>query len=820
MRYGQWVDPLIPLDDPRALDFETVGGKAASLARLAAAGVTVVPGFVVPVSIFEGFVSGLKAEGDGMAAVILGAVLPPGLAALLRTASNKLGSRLIVRSSAIEEDGATSSWAGQFETIIGARPGREMEAALLKCWASAFGVTARAYADSRGVGRSVGMAVLIQPMLEPRCAGVMFTINPLSGSWREITVEAAWGQAAPVVQGALVPDFYVVRRPRRCPRPIQRVLAALRLEVLEDQVRHQSEKWVLGDNGLVVEPVVVGDVKAPKLLHPMLLRLCKIGLKAESEMGCPQDVEWALGDDGRFVVLQSRPITSVPPVRRSGPALWTRRFIGERWTEPATPLGWSLVGGLLEEFIGYPETQRQMLGGGEAAQLIRFAPYLNITIFRHLAFKFPGAPPPQFIMELLPDNEAKRWRVHHAQWPDFGVYRRVIRETLKARRWRLFAPGIFSNPRRWRAFESDLNDALPGLSKLAPDLKTAMARAERCKALARRYIGIHVMSLLYANLLYQLVEAALAAQGHGALVRDVLRPTEESWTVRSNQALWCLGRGQLSMEDFLAAFGHRAGSSWELFSSRWKEEPAMVEVLAEAAAQHPDPARMAKTQATRALVATAKLGPWMRRVLSLTQTYLLLREDQRFSFDRLLCAWSGQLQQIEAITGVEIRFLEADELEGLVGGSLDTAQAQKQVDGRRAAWVKECERRAAGDEPPNFLVGGEALEEEPAGLRLQGIGTSPGVVSGKVRVLRSLAEGDHLVAGEILVARATDPGWTPLFLKAGGVVMELGGMLSHGAVVAREYGLPAVVNISAATQRLKDGQWVTIDGRRGLVWVH
>jgi pyruvate,water dikinase len=117
------------------------------------------------------------------------------------------------------------------------------------------------------------------------------------------------------------------------------------------------------------------------------------------------------------------------------------------------------------------------------------------------------------------------------------------------------------------------------------------------------------------------------------------------------------------------------------------------------------------------------------------------------------------------------------------------------------------------------LVGAEVIDEQSTGLRLQGTGTSPGVVTGRVRVLRSLSDGHQLKAGEILVARATDPGWTPLFLKAGGVIMELGGMLSHGAVVAREYGLPAVVNIQGAMSRLEDGDVVTIDGRRGVVWV-
>jgi rifampicin phosphotransferase len=821
MRYGQGVNQLISLEDPRALDVGRVGAKAATLAQLRAEGVPVLPGCVVPADALSAVVAGIKAESGAaeLCSAILHAVLPAELAGEIRTAAAKLGARLVVRSSAVDEDGEHASWAGQFETVLGARPGDETEAAVLRCLASAYNARSSAYGERRGRPSEVRMAVLIQPMIEPRCAGVMFTINPLSGSWREMTVEAAWGQAAPVVQGELVPDYYVVRRPRRAPRPLGRILAAVRLEVIEDEVRPQADMWVIGQSGLEVRPVAPVDVEAPKLRHFELNRLCRLGLRVEGLLGRPQDLEWALDDEGRFFVLQSRPVTTTRAVRRTGPALWTRRFIGERWTEPATPLGWSLVGGLLEEFVGYPDTQRMLLGGGEPTQLIRFAPYLNVTVFRHLAFKIPGAPPPQFMMELLPTDEQRGWRRRHAQAPDLKVYRSLIQETIRGRRWRHFAAGLFSNPRAWRDFEADLEVALPALSLPSSDVRTAMARADRCMALARRYIGIHVPSLLYANLLYQASVSALRAKGRDDLVRDALRPVEESWTVKTNHALWMLGRGDIDLQYFLADFGHRAGSSWELFSPRWRESPDTVAVLADAAAQHADPARLAADQARRATAAAGTLSGWIGRLVKRTQTYLLLRENQRFSFDRLLLAWGDQLKQIEKLSGVEVRFLLKDELEGMASGRISAAALAPRIGERKVAWAAECQRRAAGDEPPNFLAGAEAIEEGGIGVRLQGVGTSPGVVTGTVRVLRSLADGERLQTGEILVARATDPGWTPLFLKAGGVIMEIGGMLSHGAVVAREYGLPAVVNIAGATNRLEDGQVVTIDGRQGVVWL-
>jgi len=816
------VSGLIYLEDPAALDVARVGGKAASLARLASHGVPVQPGIIVPVEAFERFLEGDRFRGlndSDLAEAIELSELDPTLAGQLRTAVARLGERLVVRSSAVSEDGQQASWAGQFETVIGVRPGDQTELALLKCWASAFHARAQAYKRRVRFPDRIQMGVLIQPVVEPKCAGVLFTINPLSGSWRELTVEAAWGQAISVVQGEVVPDYHVVRRPRRSVRPLERIQARVQLDVVEDQIRRQERMCVVGPDGLEVRPVPISMVDAPKLRHGELTRLCRLGLKIESIAGTPQDIEWAMNEKGRFVVLQSRPITTSTHVRRSGPVLWTRRFIGERWTEPATPLGWSLMGGMLDEFIGYPDTQNAFLGGGSATRLVRFTPYINVTVFRHLAFKFPGAPPPQFMMELLPDSEQRGWRRRHAQTPDLAVYGSILKETLLDHRWRLFSPGPFSNPRQWEGWLSSLESQLPSLSQPSQDVRAALARSERCMGLARQYIGIHVCSLLWANLLFQVSEAVLSSKGMNAILKDALRPSQESCTVQTNHALWRLGKDHITTEAFLRDYGHRAGSSWELFSPRWRDNEGLVGVLAEAAAQHKDPSIMAATQAERSARAVRSLSGWTQKLIELTQVYLLLRENQRFHFDRLLDVWSSQLKQVESLTGLQIRFLEWAELDDFFGNRLSRVEAERIVAGRAELWSRERERRSAGEEPPSFLVGAEVIEEGSEGIRLQGTGASPGVATGKVRILRSAADGERLRPGEILVARATDPGWTPLFLKAGGVIMELGGMLSHGAVVAREYELPAVVNIEGATRLLEDGQVITLDGRQGVVWV-
>ena len=399
-----------------------VGGKAWALAQLRRRGVPVPRGVVLPVDAYQAFMRANQldrraaAGGDpGLAADIVGGQFDPVLAQAVQSAVAGLGLLLAVRSSGVEEDGGSESFAGQYETVLGVEPGADLIDAVLSCWASAWSPRAMAYRAQRADGVRPEMAVLIQPLIQPRCAGVMFTINPLTGTWREMTVEAVWGQGEAVVSGEVVPDSYIVRRPRRSPRPVQRILARVRLEIVADHVRSQTTMRRAGAKEMV--PVPPARVDAPKLRHAELLKLCRLGLRLEGLMGAPQDVEWAMDASGRLVVLQSRPVTTTTGVRRAGPAVWTRRFIGERWTEPATPLGWSIMQDLIDRFIAYPQTQRRLLDGGAPTQLVRFAPYFNVTVFRYLAFKLPGAPPPRFMMELLPADEERGLSLIHISEP-------------------------------------------------------------------------------------------------------------------------------------------------------------------------------------------------------------------------------------------------------------------------------------------------------------------------------------------------------------------------------------------------------------------
>jgi len=797
------------------------GGKACGLARLHGRGLPVPPAIAIDRRALEDFLRDLSIDTrtrDPSALAQLrrrieSSRLPAQVAGELRASMAGLGERLAVRSSAVEEDGGEHSFAGQFLTVVNVRPGDELERAVLRCWASLFSDEAQAY---RRGSRRRGMAVVVQALVDARCSGVLFTIDPVSGSWTEMVVEAVLGQGEALVGGHLRPDRHVLHRPRRLPRGLRRLVSRLRVEVVESDTVSQTRLLAPLEAGELTW-VDLPDPGRPKLSDEEVRRLGRLGLRAEVGAGTPLDLEWALDRSGELWLLQARPITAAGPPARGEGVLWSRRFMGERWASLATPLGWSITSELLSWFIDYPGTSALHLGGAPPLRLLRGRPYANVTVFRHLAFKLPGRPPPGFMMDFLPASELERWTRRFAYPPDVQVYRSILATTFREKRWRRFRWNPVTNHRAWDAFLLRLQDELPALEQPVEDRADALRRVEEGIALWRDYIKVHIISLLLANLYFQILGAFLPPDLRG----DLLRAPADNPTMRTNEALWRLGRGELDLDAFLVEFGHRTSeSSWELFAPRWADDPEHVRGLASRLATLDDPALLAveRTRASDAALAELRrrTGGLEREVLVrttlLARRYLALREEQRFAFDRLLTALQGRTLDLGRALGIDddIRWLQWPEVL-----RFDEVDAVELTARRKRQWAEF----AAAPEPPVFLVGDEGVEVPATGRSLEGLGISGGRATGTVRVLSSLEHAAHLLPGEVLVARATDPGWTPLFLVASAVVLELGSMLSHGAVIAREYRLPAVVNVAGATTLLQDGQRVTVDGGRGVVWI-
>ncbi len=863
--------PLFPtLDEIEPTDVVRVGGKAAQLARLARKRLPVPPAFVVPTDGLHEVLrhNGLlelarrletQGDADGAAELheaLLHAEFPAGWERALDARVASLGGLVAVRSSGVEEDGRERSFAGVYESYLDVEPG-DVPQALRRCWASLYTESALAYRGGKGP-RAGAMAVLVQKMVAPVTSGVLFTVNPLTGSWREMVVEATFGLGEGLMSGQVAPHWFLVRRPRRAPRPVQRLLARVRLQLMQEDLPEITTWWVQQPDGSVgPEPLPLAKRGQRTLSRDQLFRLCRLGLRVEGEIGEPQDVEWAIDAQKNMYVLQARPITSTGTPRVRDDVLWTRRFIGERWRDQATPLGWTITAPVLDWFIGYPRTTASYLGGGPSLRIVNGRPYFNVTVFRHLAFKLPGAPPPNFMLEFLPREESWAWRRRFGVRPDLAVYASILRETFEERRWRRFRWNPLTNPTRWDDFEKKLESELPSLSRPPMSGPDALQLVIAQRELLRGYIEVHITSLLFANLFYQLLEGALAnwVPEHALSLMERLAVCPSgNRTLAVNAALHDLARHATDADlqaleqgepptvgafwghlgEFLGRYGHRADASWEIFSPRWADDPAQLVPLLRAArsTDHTPGERAAELEAAFK-AARAELRdhirdqPVRRLVLAglihYTRRYLLLRENQRFQFDRLLhtmqrtLTWLGGRFVDQGHMGEprDIRFLTWEEVTGLVDGTLPAKTVGSLIERRRAEAQEHAQQQ-----PPIFLRGDEGVAVEHDGARLQGLGISQGRARGRVRVVRNLDEATKLEPGEVLVTRAVDPAWTPLFLTASAVVLEMGSRLSHGAVVAREYKVPAVVNIDGVTRRLVDGQEVTVDGSRGVVWVH
>jgi len=810
---------------------------------------------------------------------------------------------LAVRSSAIGEDGLQHSHAGQYSSLLNVHSLDSVLAAVREVWASWFSERAIGYRlhclRERGGLLSVDeekddpfasvprMSVIIQRLVGARCSGMLFTAHPVTGNREELTLEAGPGLGEALAQGRLHPDFYVVRRPaERGARPaiIERAIARK-----ERALRPVPP----GSGQLSFEPIPLAEQRRPALSNAEVSALCRLALRAEDRLGGPVDVEWAIDAQGRILLLQLRPVTGLAaheeahaeegkePLRERS-VLWTQRFSGERWTEGATTLGWSLVQPVLHHFTHWEDASERWLRGTEPSRLVRGRPYFNLTIFRHLAFRLPGGSPPQFLLEMFPPDEQEELRAGAPLLPNLKLVGSVLGQMVRERRWERYRYNLWTNFEEWEAFRPEFESSIDALSLDFTEVADGFEELSKARELMVSYLGIHLLSLLYAHLSYEALDKALRSWsgiGGEAIRAALVSETDENETLRCNRGLWRLAqqaqgldevRDRLlrtpfpsladlerlsggpqfiaSFDDFLREFGHRSSASWEVFASRWEDSPEIpLQMLAGylRGGLPEDPAvaarrrgeereqaeRLVRTRMSRPLL--RRLVPWRQSVfeglLSMCRSYIALRENQRFSFDRLLLRMKRLLERIGALlereglleSGADIVFLQVDEVLGLHEGTLAVELAASAIETRRQQFERDLY-----SSHPDFISGELAMSQAgraghgDGGWSLSGLGISSGRVRGRVTVLQSLSDMAKLQPGDILVSRAADPGWTPLFLTAGALVLELGSVLSHGAVVAREYQLPAVVNVQGACGLLRDGMEVTVDGDLGTVTVH
>jgi pyruvate,water dikinase len=783
-------DAVLWLDQAGPGDRAQVGGKAANLGALAQAGLPVPSGFCLP--------AWLLARNEAI-------WWPLAAEAYHRLAAS--GEAVAVRSSAAGEDSPGASFAGQFATVLGVKDEAGLRRAIAACRASAGGDRARQYGE-RLAGEAGGLSVLVQLQVPAEASGVLFTRHPLTGETRHLLLEAAPGLGEALVSGRVAPLRATLEKDGR--------LAAGSLD---------------GEAG-------------PLLTKEQLGRLAGLAARVEAVLGPGQDIEWALAG-GEICLLQARPVTT-GLAERPAAGIWTRANVGEVLPGPVTPLTWAVFRATLQgDLSGLLEGQEEDEGDRSPVRRIFGRVYLRLDAMLDSFCYLPGVTP-----EVVA-------RALGTPLPAAAAYTLPSGPAVRLAQAAFLLDGLGLLPR------------MEILARRLPPLPPA-GRMDALLDWTRRCFGLHLKATAYAAGAFGLLSALLARwapevanllpallQGRGDLqtadqgrqlwrLAGELRRSPElaalvqsgsDWAAFQAKAPHLPGGPELlaAFAAFLEANGARAAGEFELAVPRWREEPDfLIGVLrgyldTGDAAPVPDPASPGRQAAT--LAAGSHLGLLrgfvFRHLLASYSRFSTLRENlkyrlmEAFAALRLSFLEKGGSLKMKGVleSAEEIYFLTPAEIRALEQGRLSPQEARSRLEGRRSQ-----HSRWSAETAPDLLLGeGAAVAgETPAGPEpgvLIGIGCSPGVVTGIARVLTGIEQASDLRPGEILVAPHTDPGWTPLFLSCKAVITEIGGFLSHGATVAREYGIPCVVNVPAAAARIRTGDRIRVDGASGRITI-
>jgi phosphohistidine swiveling domain-containing protein len=807
--------------------------------------------------------------------------IPPALADALRAAYATMGRPPVaVRSSATAEDLPEMSFAGQQDTFLNVVGEGALLQAVVNCWSSLWTARAIGYRARNDIShQDVALAVVVQEMVQSEASGVLFTANPLNGKRTESVIDATLGLGEALVSGQVEPDHYVVDAING--RILGKTLGAKAVAihgqadggtvtVAKDAVERQALpdkaivelaqqgrrlagllggpqdiEWAWADGQLFVlqSRPITG-------LYPLPEGIAPDPLQVLISLGAPQGVLGPMTPLGRDVILQAAAnlaeLFGYHLTRETQRALLVA---GERLFANVTPLvRHRRARSLLRTVLSVAEP-----GTGQALESIWHDPRLTPTNGRirlrtlwRLARVFLPLAGRIILCLLRPDVERER------------VQGRAD-EIVAAFQARGAATTMAS---------AELTETLTELLALFHDAVDVMLRTLLPHYIPRLAAGMSMLRLLNR------LAASLPGDAHDAL--EMTRGLPHNVTTEMDLTLWATAcavkadpasaarfrgsdaptlaadyaTGQLpdaaqrAIEGFMRRYGVRGVAEIDLGRPRWREDPtSIMQVLQsylhiENADQAPDvvfergaaSAEEAIEQLTKAVRQTrggwlkARLVRWSaRRMRALAG----LREAPKFFIVRLSgilregLLWSGRaLAEADVLAQPkDIFFLHLSELQALAAG--ETKEWQRLISERRQVYAREERRRQV---PRLLLSDGQAFFEGIAAPvegdkeTIVGSPVSPGVVEGVVHVVLD-PRGAQLAAGEILVCPATDPAWTPLFLAAGGLVMEVGGLMTHGSVVAREYGIPAVVGVHQATTRLKTGQRVRVDGSAGQIVV-
>lgn len=797
---------VVPLATVAAGDLGVAGGKGANLGELIQAGFAVPDGFVVSTRLYRDAVNATGVSGSDDAALIRAAIealtIAPPLAVEIVDAYRELGGGPVaVRSSATAEDLPGAAFAGQQETFLHVIGAEAVLEAVRGCWASLWGDRAVAYRARVGYSGEPEIAVVVQQMVPSEFAGVLFTADPVSGRRDEVVIESSPGLGEAVVSGLVTPEQVVVDRRGR----------------IRDRRPGRREIIIGGQESGGVVHTTGGDDPGAELAARTLIELAGVGARIEEHFGRPQDIEWAYADATMWVV-QARPLTALPPapvkvnrVQRVAGAV-AAELVPTRpyplditaWTVP----GWfTILARMVAEIPAVALDVQQMFPTTDGVVDQLLPPDLHLT-WRTLTT-------PLRIRHQLHRCDPARWTLD----PRFDSYEHRLQELRTRDHTTMAWSGLMAVPGEVLDL---LNDYVDIRIEYLPAASVSIVRL-------RVLLTLLGLSSQFWTLLAG--QPTQTQAGNDALdaIAQLIRRTP-GWTEAFSslpdddlvRAVWNTPEFaplRVALSEWLASYGHRETTSAALISSpTWEDNPLLLltnlrGLVAHPATRAPGPDRAMVAEQRirrRRWVRLTRTGASIGRTAAAARAGMVFREDSHFHALRLrpvlrsaLLEAGSRLSGVGALAQPEDVFhLELAELQGLPAPDHLGAEQRDRLQhlvGRRTV------RRAAFGEAP--LISPATLYPKvrrPArNVLVRGTPSGGGRATGTVRVIKDPAEFGQLRLGDVLVCPYTNPAWTPLFQTAAAVVCDSGSFGSHAAIVAREYGIPAVMGTGNGTQVLR-----------------
>jgi len=862
--------------DMYVVDFEGInkssvavaGGKGANLGELAGIGGIRVPdGFCITT---DAFVQVVATAGTGrllerlahltvadrneiatlgreIRAAIEGAMVPEIIREEITRHVARLGEAhaFAVRSSATAEDLPNASFAGQQDTYLNVIGSEAILKHVSKCWASLFTDRAITYRIQNDFDhRKVSLAVVVQRMVFPQASGILFTADPVNGHRKVTSIDASFGLGEALVSGLVNADVYKVRGGE----VIEKKIATKKLAI-----------HALREGGTYEQEIAPDAQNLPALADEQILQLEQIGREIEAHFGWPQDIEWCLADNV-FYILQSRPITTLFPIPVSQDDenhLYVSVGHQQMMTDAMKPLGldaWQRTGPRRMHVAGgrmfvdvardlaAPASRRvvmEVLGKSDplvktaVTEILERGDFITMDAGQADAGRPSLAPSPHdfftlnaydpsIVHELIASNEASV---------------EALREAIRTKSGTELIDFVLQD------FEQRKSQADPQSFGV---LVTSMNAAFWINEKMNEWLGEKNV----ADALSQSVPNNVTSEMGLALldVADAVRPYPQVISylqqVHGDQfpeGLTALPGGPVALkaiQGFLEKYGMRCTGEIDITRTRWSERPAILIplILSNIRNQEPGAGKLKFEQGRReAALKEAELldrlrqlpdgeqkAEETRRMIGLLRSLAGYREypkyaivSRYFVYKKALMEEAARLAEANVLHEKEdIYYLGFEEIRE----TIETGKADYEAINQRKEAFKHFEKLT----PPRVMTsdgeivtGRHSHEHLPDGA-IGGLGVSAGMIEGRARVVLKMEEAD-LEPGDILVTAFTDPSWTPLFVAIKGLVTEVGGLMTHGAVIAREYGLPAVVGVDHATRLIRDGQPIRVHGTEGYI---